>query len=52
LCSPNESSLENLLKERRSWSWLKIKNWKEAKEEVIGREKSKTKTVFSKSVFC
>jgi len=48
LYSPYESDLNNLFKVKRSWNWLKIKNWKEAKEEVVGFERSNSNSVFSK----
>jgi ATP-dependent DNA ligase len=51
LYSPYESDLNNLFKVKRSWNWLKIKNWKEAKEKIIGFEKSNSTSVFSKGAF-
>jgi ATP-dependent DNA ligase len=51
LYSPYEGSLDDLFKINRSWNWLKIKNWKEAREEIIGFEKSGSNTVFSKGSF-
>jgi len=51
LYSPYESSLDNLFKVKRSWNWLKIKNWKEAKEKIVGFERSNSNSVFSKGAF-
>jgi ATP-dependent DNA ligase len=51
LYSPYESDVNDLFKVKRSWSWLKIKNWKEGKERIVGFEKSGTNSKFSKGAF-